>query len=120
VEHDARERELQGWRERFRALVGENHADAAGNAVIRLKSDRDAWRSGCGRWQAAALDLAKALVEAMAAVRVFHGPVGWDLYRDFSPEMERWRGLLRKVGIAIPVDLEAATKAEARRDRDAP
>jgi hypothetical protein len=34
-----RDTELAMWRERFRALVGEDSPDAAGNAVIHLQSE---------------------------------------------------------------------------------
>jgi hypothetical protein len=37
--------------------------------------------------------LRQALKEAIAAVKLFHGP-GWELYRDHSPEMKRWKALL--------------------------
>jgi hypothetical protein len=45
---------------------------------------------------AAAPDLLEALREAMSAVRVFHGPVDWEIYRDRSPEMQRWRAAIAK------------------------
>lgn len=37
--------------------------------------------------------LREALKEAIAAIQVFHGP-GWEIYRDCSPEMKRWKALL--------------------------
>lgn len=45
---------------------------------------------------AAAPDLLDALVEVMDAVKVFHGPVEWETYRDHSPEMKRWRAAIAK------------------------
>jgi len=37
--------------------------------------------------------LLEALKEAIDAIRVFHGP-GWEIYRDHSPEMKRWKALV--------------------------
>lgn len=37
--------------------------------------------------------LRSALREAIGAIEIFHGP-GWELYRDHSPEMKRWKALL--------------------------
>jgi hypothetical protein len=48
--------------------------------------------------------LEAALVEAMQTIQIFHGP-GWDLFRDHSPEMARWRSLLREGGVDIPGEL---------------
>jgi hypothetical protein len=39
------------------------------------------------------IHLREALKEAIGAIQVFHGP-GWEIYRDHSPEMKRWRALL--------------------------
>jgi len=47
-------------------------------------------------------ELAAALQEAVDAVRVFHGPVGWETYRDHSPEMQRWRAAIAKATGAAP------------------
>ena len=38
--------------------------------------------------------LRDALRSAIEAVRVFHGPVEWETYRDHSPEMKRWQAAL--------------------------
>lgn len=38
-------------------------------------------------------ELRKCLMEAIEAIQVFHGP-GWEIYRDHSPEMRRWRAAL--------------------------
>jgi hypothetical protein len=89
----------------------------------RLKAERDEWERNarelgmngvcgkCGgpRWASAEAlaALGAALVEAMAAVQVFHGP-SWHLYRDHAPEMERWRGLLQKHGVEVPAALQRA------------
>lgn len=45
---------------------------------------------------ASAPDLLVALEEAIAAVRVFHGPAEWETYRDHSPEMKRWTALIAR------------------------
>jgi hypothetical protein len=45
---------------------------------------------------AAAPELLEALQDAIAAVRVFHGPVAWETYRDHSPEMKRWRAAIAR------------------------
>jgi len=39
-------------------------------------------------------ELRVVLKEAIDAIEVFHGP-GWELYRDHSPEMKRWKALLQ-------------------------
>jgi hypothetical protein len=38
--------------------------------------------------------LREALREAIDAIGVFHGP-GWEIYRDHSPEMKRWKAALK-------------------------
>ncbi|MCM3565942.1 hypothetical protein [Hydrogenophaga intermedia] len=48
------------------------------------------------RLMAAAPELLDALREAMQAVEAFHGPDHWDVYRDHSPEMKRWRDVITK------------------------
>lgn len=30
------------------------------------------------------------------AIKVFHGPIEWETYRDRSPEMKRWRAVIAK------------------------
>jgi hypothetical protein len=52
-------------------------------------------------------ELEAALVEAMQTIQIFHGP-GWDLFRDHSPEMARWRSLLHEGGVDLPVELRAS------------
>lgn len=39
-------------------------------------------------------ELVAALEEAIEAVRVFHGPIEWETYRDHSPEMKRWNAAI--------------------------
>lgn len=50
------------------------------------------------RLDAERAELANCLKECMSAVEVFHGPVAWDIYRDHSPEMKRWRAALSSSG----------------------
>lgn len=45
---------------------------------------------------AAAPELLEALQDAIAAVKVFHGPVAWDTYWNHSPECKRWRAAIAK------------------------
>ncbi len=45
---------------------------------------------------AAAPELLDALRDAMQAVEVFHGPIAWEVFRDHSPEMKRWRAAIAK------------------------
>jgi hypothetical protein len=40
------------------------------------------------------IKLEEALREAIDAIQLFHGLAGWELYRDHSPEMKRWRAAL--------------------------
>lgn len=42
-------------------------------------------------------ELLAAMEEAIDAVRVFHGPVDWETYRDHSPEMKRWQAAIASV-----------------------
>ncbi|HEX3163584.1 MAG TPA: hypothetical protein VHQ92_13485 [Pseudolabrys sp.] len=54
------------------------------------------------RLMAAAPELLVALQEAMEVVKVFHGLDAWEIYRDKSPEMIRWRTLIAKVRDPAP------------------
>ena len=40
--------------------------------------------------------LRSALVDMMDAVRIFHGPVAWDIYEKNAPEMKRARAALEE------------------------
>lgn len=47
-------------------------------------------------------ELLAALKEAIDAVRVFHGPEGWETYREHSPEMKRWSDIIARVEDSKP------------------
>ena len=61
-----------------------DHTRAAFDFARRMERDR--------------VRLLEALREAVAAVKVFHGPVAWDIYEENAPEMKRWKALLRELG----------------------
>ena len=42
--------------------------------------------------------LEAGLTEAISIIKIFHGPVAWDIYYKSSPEMKRLRALLGKEG----------------------
>lgn len=77
-----------------------------------LAQERDTARELCrdaiqarNEARGAAAQLGEQLVEAMDTVQVFHGRPGWELYRDHSPEMDRWRTTLRAAGVRVPPHL---------------
>ena len=48
------------------------------------------------RLRAINTELVAALQESIETVRVFHGPLEWETYRDHSPEMKRWNEAIQK------------------------
>ena len=73
-----------------------------GTSMIYADSGNDAYVAHITKEAADAIEqkdkriaeLEGALGEAMDTVEIFHGPTAWDIYRDKSPEMIRWRELL--------------------------
>lgn len=61
--------------------------------VLRLNAAAELRRLDAQR-----AELAACLKECMSAVAIFHGPVAWDIFRDHSPEMKRWRAALSSSG----------------------
>jgi hypothetical protein len=51
------------------------------------------------------------LKEAIDAIQVFHGP-GWEIYRDHSPEMRRWKDAL-KAAHAEVATIDSTTRSVA-------
>lgn len=41
-------------------------------------------------------ELVETLKEAIGIIKIFHGPVAWDIYEKQSPEMKRFSALLVK------------------------
>lgn len=79
---------IEKWDEHMR-VVAENQR--LNTAMVR---GFDAAHNEIERLRATLARVESALREAMQAVEFFHGPEAWEIYRDHSPEMKRWRGAL--------------------------
>lgn len=88
------------------ALIAVEKALAACRARAERAEEQAATLGDAGTWaQQRAHVLGTLLIEAMDAVRVFHGRAGWETYRDHAPEIDRWRSELRATGLRIPPHL---------------
>jgi hypothetical protein len=75
-----------------RPIDREEYEKAMGTASVDMCGLQKAVDDACAKID----ELRAALKEAIDAIELFHGRPGWELYRDHSPEMKRWRKLLAK------------------------
>lgn len=77
--------------------AGVRSATAAICKVFFFRPKKDAECQANARLITAAPDLYEELVEAVNIIRVFHGELGWEIYEQKSPEMQRIKAALAKV-----------------------